>query len=216
MIVHRGNAKAITFRKGIGMNKSITKEEIALLPLKAFDGHISIPLTQDQINEAVAYLSQYRLLGFDTETRPCFRKGQHNKVALLQLSAGDRAFLFRINKIGLPEVVRHLLSDSSITKVGAAIRDDIKALRGICNFEPGGFVDLQSLAKELGIEHSGLKPLTALLLEFRISKAQQTSNWEAQYLSEAQQLYAATDAWVSLEIYNRLLELKADPSIVIE
>lgn len=190
------------------MNKSITKDEIAQLPLNAFAGKISIPLTADEINEAVCYLRQYTLLGFDTETRPCFRKGQRNNVALLQLSAGDRAFLFRINKIGLPDIVKQVLSDTAITKVGAAIRDDIKALRRISDFQPGGFIDLQTVAKELGIEHSGLKPLTALLLNFRISKAQQTSNWEIQYLSDAQQLYAATDAWVSLEIYKKLLVMQ--------
>lgn len=190
------------------MNKSITKEEIASLPLIAFDGKISIPITDDEISEAVEYLRCFSVVGFDTETRPCFKKGRRNKVALLQLSAGDKAFLFRINKIGLPSSVRELLADGSILKVGAAIHDDIKALQAISNYEPCGFVDVQTIAKELGIENLGLKPLSALLLGFRISKAQQTSNWEIQFLSEAQQLYAATDAWISLKIYTKLIELK--------
>jgi len=190
------------------MNKSITKEEIETLPLKAFAGKITIPLTELEIEDAVDYLRNYSILGFDTETRPNFRKGQHHNVALLQLSTNEKAFLFRINKIGLPKSVKSILTDKSILKIGAAVHDDIKALRKISDFEPEGFVDLQATAHELGIEHSGLKPLTALLLGFKISKAQQTSNWENVYLTESQQLYAATDAWVSLKIYNRLTELK--------
>ena len=190
------------------MNNTITKEEIDTLPLKAFEGQISIPLSDREINEAVDYLRNASILGFDTETRPNFKKGQHHKVALLQLSTRERAFLFRINKIGLPQNVKSILTDTSIIKAGAAIHDDIKALQHISNFTPGGFTDIQSIAHELSIEHSGLKPLTALLLGFKLSKAQQTSNWENQFLTKAQQLYAATDAWVSLEIYNKLTELK--------
>ncbi|MBO7496376.1 MAG: 3'-5' exonuclease domain-containing protein 2 [Salinivirgaceae bacterium] len=190
------------------MNKTIAKEDIALLPVSAFEGKINVPLTADEIQAAVDYLRQYPVLGFDTETRPNFRKGQHNTVALLQLSAGDEAFLFRLNKIKLPEVVKQLLSDESIIKVGAAIHDDIKALVKLSPFVPAGFVDVQSLAKEVGIEQFGLRPLAALLMGIRISKAQQTSNWEISYLTEAQRLYAATDAWISLEIYTRLLAMK--------
>lgn len=193
------------------MNKTITKEEINALPLKAFEGEICIPLTDHEIDEAVDYLGNASILGFDTETRPNFKKGQHHKVALLQLSTEKRAFLFRINKIGLPDNVKSILTNSNIMKAGAAIHDDIKALRQISDFTPNGFTDIQSIAHELGIEHSGLKPLTALLLDFKLSKAQQTSNWENQYLTKAQQLYAATDAWVSLKIYNRLMEIKKNP-----
>lgn len=177
------------------------------MPIMAFDGKISVPLTRDQIEEAVSYLRQFKVLGFDTETRPNFRKGQHNTVALLQLSAGDRAFLFRLNKIRLPNVVKQLLADESIIKVGAAIHDDLKALVSLSPFVPGGFVDVQSMAKQVGIEQAGLRPLAAMLMGIRISKAQQTSNWEISYLTEAQLLYAATDAWVSLEIYNRLSDM---------
>ena len=189
------------------MNKSITKEEIAELPIRAFEGKINVPLTEEEIIAAVDYLRKYPVLGFDTETRPSFRKGQHNNVALLQLSAGDEAFLFRLNKIKLPNVVKQLLADASITKVGAAIHDDLKALVKLSPFEPAGFVDVQTIAKQLGIENLGLRPLAALLMGIKISKAQQTSNWEIPYLTAAQKLYAATDAWVSLEIYTRLNEM---------
>jgi ribonuclease D len=189
------------------MNKSITKEEIAELPIRAFEGKIRVPLTEGEIYAAVDYLRKYPVLGFDTETRPNFRKGQHNNVALLQLSAGNEAYLFRLNKIKLPDVVKQLLADASITKVGAAIHDDLKALVKLSPFEPAGFIDVQTIAKQLGIENLGLRPLAALLMGIKISKAQQTSNWEIPYLTAAQKLYAATDAWVSLEIYTRLNEM---------
>ena len=146
------------------MNKTITKEEIAELPISAFEGKINVPLTDGEIQRAVDYLRQFPVLGFDTETRPNFRKGQHNKVALLQLSAGDEAFLFRLNKIRLPEVVKQLLADASILKAGAAIHDDVKALVGLSRFEPAGFIDVQTMAKQAGIEHFGLKPLAAILM----------------------------------------------------
>lgn len=190
------------------MNKSITKEEIAELPIKAFGGKINVPLTENEIRQAADYLRQYQVLGFDTETRPNFRKGQHNSVALLQLSAGNEAFLFRLNKVKLPNVVKQLLSDESIIKVGAAIHDDLKALVKLSPFQPAGFIDVQTIAKQLGIENLGLRPLAALLMGIKISKAQQTSNWEIPYLTAAQKLYAATDAWISLEIYQRLCEMQ--------
>ena len=189
------------------MNKTITKEEIEQLPITAFGGKINVPLTSNEIHNAIDYLRKYPVLGFDTETRPNFRKGQHNAVALLQLSAGDEAFLFRLNKIKLPEEVKELLSDASIVKAGAAIHDDLKALVKLSPFVPGGFVDVQPMAKQIGIEQAGLRPLAAMLMGIRISKAQQTSNWEIPYLTAAQKLYAATDAWVSFEIYTRLSAL---------
>ena len=189
------------------MNKTITKEEIEQLPITGFGGKINVPLTSNEIRNAIDYLRKYPVLGFDTETRPNFRKGQHNTVALLQLSAGNEAFLFRLNKIRLPEVIKQLLSDASIIKAGAAIHDDLKALVSLSPFVPGGFVDVQSIAKQVGIEQAGLRPLAAMLMGIRISKAQQTSNWEIPYLTAAQKLYAATDAWVSLEIYQRLTDM---------
>jgi len=190
------------------MNKTITKEEIEQLPITGFGGKINVPLTSNEIRNAVDYLRKFSVLGFDTETRPNFRKGQHNTVALLQLSAGNEAFLFRLNKIRLPDVIKQLLSDTSIIKAGAAIHDDLKALVSLSPFVPGGFVDVQNIAKQVGIEQAGLRPLAAMLMGIRISKAQQTSNWEIPYLTSAQKLYAATDAWVSLEIYNRLTAMQ--------
>jgi ribonuclease D len=145
------------------------------------------------------------VLGFDTETRPTFKKGRKNAVSLIQLSTEDLACLFRINKIGIPDELADLLSDPSVIKTGVAVHDDIKFLKSVRKFNPEGFVDLQTLVKDFGIQSSGLKKLTAIVLGFRISKRQQVTDWEAEQLTEAQQIYAATDAWVCYQIYKKLI-----------
>lgn len=184
--------------------KSISKEELNSLPIKSFEGKIVVIDNIKDVDKYSQYLNNQTVLGFDTETRPTFKKGKRNKVALLQLSTNDVAFIFRLNSIGLPLALVDILKNNEIIKSGVAIRDDILALRNIVNFKPAGFVELQKKAKELGIENFGLKKLAGLVLGFRISKAQQTSNWEAEKLTNAQIKYAATDAWVSLNIYLRL------------
>jgi len=181
--------------------ESITKEELVDLPLKWFDGEIVLIDSYWKVNRAVAVLAKQKMLGFDTETRPSFKKGVVNKVSLLQLSTKDQAFLFRLNKIGFPNELRLILSNPGIVKPGVAIRDDIKGLQEIKSFRPEGFVELQNSAKDLGIQNFSLKKLTAIACGFRISKGQQLSNWEADELSDAQQIYAATDAWAALEIF---------------
>jgi ribonuclease D len=144
------------------------------------------------------------VLGFDTETKPAFKKGVVNEVCLLQLGDSENIFLFRLNLIGFPKELVKLLADKNIIKTGVALRDDIATLKRLKLFEPGGFVDLQEYVKSFGIEDNGLKKLAANILGFQISKRQQTSNWEADQLTEAQIEYAATDAWVCYEIYYAL------------
>lgn len=184
--------------------ESISNEELLEIPLKSFEGNIVVVDSGIGLREAVNELGTQPVIGFDTETKPSFKKGVNNKVALLQLSTADRAFLFRVNRIGLPEELRAILSNPNISKPGVAIRDDIKGLREIMNFEPAGFVELQDVAKDMGIQNFSLKKLTAIICGFRISKGQQLSNWEAPELTEAQQVYAATDAWAALKIFKKL------------
>ena len=181
--------------------ESITKEELTDLPLRWFEGKIVVVDSLSQLNSAIRILKNEPVIGFDTETKPNFKKGTNNRVALLQLSTRKHAFLFRLNKIGLPEKIKKLLANPNIIKPGVAIHDDIKILRQLGDFDPAGFVELQDHAKEMGIQNFSLKKLTAITCGFRISKGQQLSNWEAEKLTEAQQIYAATDAWASLEIY---------------
>lgn len=185
--------------------ESITKEALSDLPLQAFDGEIVLVDNDTEIEEAISYLKKQEVLGFDTETKPSFKRGQVNQVALLQLSTCDKSFIFRINKIGLPNDLKAILADENVTKVGVAIRDDIKTLQKINRFVPGGFVELQDEVKNYGIQDFSLKKITGIVLGFRISKSQRLSNWEAEQLTEAQLSYAATDAWVSCEIFNSLI-----------
>lgn len=186
----------------------ITKEEIAELPGVAFKGEIVVVDSEEKLAEASSYLSGFPVLGFDTESRAVFKKGIKNKISLLQLCAGDRTYLFRLNKIKLnPEMVE-ILHSPDIIKVGVAVRDDVRELQGAVKFEPGGYVDLQSMVEEWGIEDKSLQKITAIILEGRLSKAQRLSNWNAAALTDAQLVYAATDAWVCLEIHKKLSQTK--------
>jgi ribonuclease D len=185
--------------------ENITVEELAEHELSWFRGEIVLVDNLKTFYEVVPRLYGSDLLGFDTETRPTFKKGRKNAVSLIQLSTGDLACLFRINKIGIPDELTDLLSDPSVIKAGVAVHDDIRFLKGVRKFTPDGFIELQTFVKNFGIQSSGLKKLAAIILGFRISKRQQVTDWEAEQLSEAQQIYAATDAWVCHQIYEKLI-----------
>jgi ribonuclease D len=186
---------------------NISKEDIELLPRRKFEGNIYYIDSIEAFNEFFPLLKGLPVLGFDTETKPAFKKGVINEVSLLQLGDSNNIFLFRLNRIGFPKELIKLLSDENITKAGVALRDDIATLKRLHTFEPAGFVDLQIYVKGFGIEDNGLKKLAANILGFQISKRQQTSNWESEQLTEAQIEYAATDAWVCYEIYMALRNL---------
>lgn len=187
-------------------SSNIAKEDIQKLPLVAFDGKIIEIEAVSEVRKAAKYLSEQKILGIDTETKPNFRKGRKNNVALLQISTDDYAFLFKLKKVGIPEKLANILSNKDILKIGLALKDDLRGLKKYNEFEPAGFVDLQTYVKNFGIEDMGLKKITAIVLEQRISKSQQITNWESGQLSDAQKLYAATDAWICLKIYNKLNE----------
>jgi len=189
----------------ITLKKSISNDELAELPLSSYEGVIHLIEQPEDMDLAVEYLSRQSILGFDTETRPAFKKGQTYPVSLLQLSTSDQAFLIRINKVGLPAGLIKILASPKILKIGVAIRDDIKILQRIVTFKPSGFIELQDLVKVYGIENFSLKKLSAIVLGFRISKSARLTNWDAPELSEQQLIYGATDAWVSCEIYKQLL-----------
>lgn len=187
--------------------KSITKEEINELPLFSFDGDIVITSDTERIDEAIAELERMDVVGFDTETRPTFRKGQFHHVALIQLAVFDKAFLFLIQNTGLTDRLISFFENPHIIKVGVAIHDDLIALKKRRPFAPGGFKDLNLLATQLGFESIGARNLTAMVLNRRISKRQQRSNWENIPLSSGQVQYAATDAWICQEIYRQMKKL---------
>jgi len=184
--------------------ENITVEEISECELSWFRGEIALIEDMHAFYEFFPRLKGEKLLGFDTETRPNFQKGKKNKVSLLQLSSDKIACLFRINKIGIPDELLGLLADPGVIKAGVAVHDDIRFLAHIKKFNPAGFIDLQNFVRSYGIQSSGLKKIAAIVLGIRISKRQQVTDWEAEQLTEAQQIYAATDAWVCHQIYSEL------------
>ena len=192
---------------------SVSPEEIGALELASFPGEITVVDTEgDAYYRALRYLRRQKVLGFDTEPRPTFSPDQHSSgTALLQLSGSGKAFLFRLKTLGLPRPLASILANPSITKVGAATLDDVRGLQKLCKFTPKGFVDLQNIVWEYGIRDKSVKKMTAIILGGKISKAQQLSNWEAEHLSESQQKYAATDAWVCREMYLKLLHSQKHP-----
>ncbi|MBQ6286202.1 MAG: 3'-5' exonuclease domain-containing protein 2 [Bacteroidales bacterium] len=193
---------------------SISPEDIEKLEPASFPGKIKVidGFGLDFL-KAVSYLRKQEVIGFDTESRPCFSPGQpHYGVSLLQLSGGDKAFLFRIKLMGgIPKALRAILSDEHILKVGAAVNDDVRGLMKHHDFEAKSFVDLQKIVWEYGIKDKSVKKMAAIILGIRISKTQQLSNWEAERLSDAQQAYAATDAWVCREMYLKLMASEKNP-----
>ncbi len=186
---------------------SISKEEISNLPLGQFEGEIYLIERQDQLEDAVEFLQDQKLIGFDTETKPAFRKGQINPVSLLQLSTSEHAFLFRLKSVGFPPILRNLLEKENLVKVGAAVHDDLKALRKLTDsFHPQSFFDLNDELKKVGFHNVGVRNLSGMVLKIRISKSEQVSNWDADKLTEKQLRYAATDAWACLEVFQVLKE----------
>ena len=193
---------------------TISPEEIGRLELASFPGEIHvIDSLEEEFGQAISYLKRQKVIGFDTETRPTFSPDQRsNGTALLQLSGAEKAYLFRIKKMGaIPRRLCAILANPNIVKVGAAIHDDVRGLQKFAGFQPQNFVDLQKMVWEYGIRDKSVKKMTAIILGFKISKAQQLSNWEAETLSESQQKYAATDAWVCREMYLRLQRSEKAP-----
>jgi len=197
----------------IKYSENISTQELQQLDYASFPGRIYvIDSVGAEFNRAIAYLRSQKIIGFDTETRPTFSADQPKYgVALLQLSGPEKAFLFRINKIGMHKRLASLLASKKVIKVGAAIHDDIRGLQRRLYFVPESFVDLQKIVWEWGIRDKSVKKMAGIILGFRISKTQQLSNWEADKLSESQCRYAATDAWVCREMYLQLLASEKNP-----
>jgi len=184
------------------------KAQISSLPVAQFPGRIIVILTPGETEKAVRYLLSQPILGFDTETRPSFKRGHQHKVSLLQVSTPDTCFLFRLNHTGLTPALINLLEDRTVKKIGLSWHDDVNSLNKIGEFKTGSFIDIQDLVLELGIEDLSLQKLYANLFNQKISKRQQLSNWEADILSDKQKMYAATDAWACIMIYEEIIRLK--------
>ena len=184
------------------------KAKISTLPRVLFKGRIVVVLTERDADKAVRYLLSQPILGVDTETRPSFKKGQMHQVALLQVSSYDVCFLFRLNQLGLSPSVKRLLEDTRVPKIGLSLRDDMLSLHKLGDFNAGNFIDLQDHMREIGVEDLSLQKLYANFFAQKISKREQLTNWEADILQDKQKLYAATDAWSCIMLYEELQRLE--------
>lgn len=184
---------------------TISNQEINELELNRYEGEIVMVDKAEDLSKVFKHLKKEKVVGFDTETKPAFKKGQVHEVSLIQIATEEVAYVIRINHTGITNHIHDFLSSKDILKVGVALRDDLKDLQRLRAFKPEGFVELNQLVKPIGIESNGLRKLTAIILGFRISKSAQTSNWESEILTEKQVNYAATDAWVCIKMYNSLV-----------
>lgn len=192
---------------------SITVDEIEALEIATFPGEITVVQNDrcPEFSQAIDYLTSQEAIGFDTETKPCFvPKVPRNKMAILQLSGPDKAYIFRLQQVGVPPKLAALLGNPNILKIGAAVHDDIRGLQEYRRFIPKGFVDLQRMAPAYGIEEKSVRKMSAIILKKRVSKSQQLSNWESSHLSDAQLRYAAIDAWICREMYYRLMAERSE------
>ncbi|MDP6684928.1 MAG: 3'-5' exonuclease [Candidatus Marinimicrobia bacterium] len=179
----------------------LERQEINALPLRAYGGKIFVINTMKDVKSSCHVLQKEKILGFDTETRPAFRKGEHHFPSLIQIAGEKSVFIFQLSQVGFPKPVKRILSDGAILKCGVALEYDLSELNKLSAFAPQGFVDLGELARKSFIPHHGLRGLTAYFLHFRISKQARTTNWNVKTLSKKQVSYAATDAWVGRELY---------------
>ena len=183
---------------------SIDKQTINQMPQVTFPGRIHVITSITQVESAVEALYLAHIVGFDTETRPCFHRGERHNVALLQLSTHNDAFLFRINRIGLPQPLKRFIEDNRCIKVGLSTTDDFHQLARVSDIHPAGFIELQQMVKKYQITDMSLQKIYAIIFQQKISKSQQLTNWEAPHLTDSQQRYAAIDAWACLRIHDRL------------
>ena len=193
----------------MAFRSTISNEEAEQLPAAHFYGEIVVVDSDEQIESVCKDLAAQRIIGFDTETRPSFKAGQINKVALLQLSTHERCYLIRLCRVKLHNRLLSILSNPDIMKIGADVEGDIRALHVLRRFRERGFTDLQRIIAGWGVEEKSLRKMAAIVLGKRVSKAQRLSNWEAATLTPQQQMYAATDAWVCIAIYEKLLATPA-------
>ena len=183
---------------------AIDKKDVAVMPNVTFAGAITVIEQPEEVAGAIRFLRSHDVVGFDTETKPNFKKGMTNRVSLIQISTGDHSFLFRINKMGFTSELKEFMECEDVVKVGLSLKDDFHMLHQVGEFEPHGFVELQEMVKTYHITDASLQKIYAILFGHRISKGQRLTNWEAPVLTESQMVYASIDAWACRKIYMHL------------
>ncbi len=190
------------------INDTITKQELAEMPKALYEGPITTVISETEAHKVFRAIEHYDIVGIDTETRPSFKKGKTNNVALLQISTTDHCWLIRLNRTGFTEDIKNFLENKNITKVGLSLKDDFRLLGKSIKIKPEAYIELQQYVENFGIKEKSLQKIYGILFGQKISKSQRLTNWEADELTESQKRYAATDAWSCLEIYKKLQELE--------
>jgi ribonuclease D len=181
--------------------RTISREEIARLPIRRYEGEVHVVATAEELERALADIRQDSVVGFDTETRPAFRKGEDYLPCLVQVATARRVYLLQLQRLDFSRAIAELLASPHIVKAGVALAGDLSQLQRLFPLEPVSIVDLGHVARRHGNRQTGLRNLAALFLNARIPKGARTTNWAAARLSPAQIGYAATDAWISRELY---------------
>ena len=186
----------------------LTKDQINEMPLVKYEGKIQVLKSKDDIKDSIDYLMAQKVIGFDTETRPTFTKGSANAPSLVQLAGEDAVFIYQLDDISILKKLSIILSNKKITKSGVSVDRDLIELMFLVPFDPCSFIDLGDVARDRGIPHHGLRGLAAMFLSSRISKGARTSDWGRDRLSRSQISYAATDAWIGLQLFKRFEKKK--------
>ncbi len=181
--------------------RSISRDDLIQLPIQSFRGPVDVIDNDDAAPAAIEALERETLLGFDTETKPVFKPGISYPPALVQLAGEQRAYIFQLQKLKYLDGLVRIFTNPNIIKAGIALADDLKKLQEVRAFKAAGFAEVGDLARKLNITQTGLRSLAGLILGYRVSKREQRSNWARTQLTPSQITYAATDAWVSRELY---------------
>jgi ribonuclease D len=192
--------------------QSISKEQIANLPIRRYEGKVSLVTTLDDLQEARADIREERVVGLDTETRPSFRKGESHLPCLVQAATARAVYLFQLSRLDVFPALVELLAKPELAKAGVALAHDLRQLKRVFPFTVENVVDLGVVARRRGLGQTGVRNLAGMFLGFRIPKSNRTSNWAAPRLSPAQITYAATDAWACRELFLRFESLGLLPA----
>lgn len=179
----------------------ISKEELASLPLFRYEGPIHLIRTDAELVHHITDLRREKVIGFDTETRPSFRRGQNYLPTVIQMATADATYIIQLAGLEATGLINVILSSPDILKTGIALDQDLIKLKERFPFAERSILDLGRLAARQKIAKTGLRNLAGLLLGYRISKQAQVTNWAANELTPAQIQYAATDAWISRELF---------------
>lgn len=180
---------------------AISPEALNELPVRRYEGKVNFVASPAQLHAARLDVLHERVIGFDTETRPAFRKGESYLPSIAQVATAAAVHIFPLRYPDTHRLLAELLASADIVKAGVALANDLRTLKQRFDFNERRVVDLGVVAKRNGYAQSGVRNLAGIALGYRIAKGAKTTNWAAAQLSPAQIAYAATDAWVCRELF---------------